>query len=1138
MNIFQNYITELQKHKISEITEHSHRTCLQNLLNSFVEEIQQRTTILHEPRRQGKNGSPDFMITVKESIIGYIENKKILQNLDEIIFSEQIEKYKKLSNNLLITNYVEFVWIRDNEISRERLCEVTDIENKNFKLKPENEKNVKELLKKFFTQAPQGIENIEKLAFCLAERAKYLFAILWDELKELEKNVKNQDPIWLAYSDFVNNVYEELTIEGFADTFAQTLTYGLFLAKLNSKNQDAITLRNLDLHISDSFSLIKNIVGFLHYVENKRYSKAQWIIEEILSIINNIDLKSINESLSFSKRKKQSASASPDIVLNNEEYKDPYIYFYENFLSEYNHKLRKGRGVYYTPISVVRFIINSVNSILKDKNLFNIKDGIADYEKVNILDFATGTGTFLLEILEQINEIKPFNKPEGAMLVQNHILKNLYGFEFLIAPYVISHLKLSQFLKETGYELKEEERLQIYLTNTLEDKVPQNSLFLTSLAIESQLAQNVKRNKKILVITGNPPYSGHSSNASEVKFKVSKTLKSGETIFVNKKKDTWIGNLVNDYFKIEGVAINEKNSKWLQDDYVKFIRFAQYKIEQTGQGIVAIVTNHSFLDNPTFNAMRYNLLKTFDQIRIIDLHGNTRKKESTLEGTKDENVFDIQQGVCISLFIKSTNPQGFQKPQGLAQVLRTDFFGLRETKNKLLYETKLSDIEWTELKPTAPHYLFAFQDEKDKENYNKFWSIKDIFKINSVGIVTARDKLAIQFTKNDIREVVNDFAKLDEKTAKEKYKLGDDARDWKVGLAQNDLKKSGLDDNNIIPILYRPFDIRYTYYTGKSRGFHCMPRGEVMKNFLIDRPRFETMKHFFNENIGLISVRQVAEGIFTHAYISNTLTDFRTTLSNKGGSFIFPLYRYESKNLFTKDLKKSTKNLQKDFEKTKRNFDKEWKKYQNAKDIEIIEKQLKEQDINVDNEEFVKIDNFSTEFSNFAKEKYKTKYSPEQILGYIYAILHSPTYRNKYVDFLKIDFPRIPFCENKKDFEELAKIGEELYKLHLKPNEVEETITVNYDGEIEKDVVETVKYQEIENKKRIYINKTNFFENIPEHIFEFQIGGYKVIDKYLKERKGKKLEIQEIKHFKNIVNVLNYTINTMNKIDKFVNNWI
>jgi len=1060
MSIFQNYIKELQKHKVSEITEHSHRTSLQNLLNSFVVEIEQKTSILHEPRRQGKNGSPDFMITVKESIIGYIENKKILQNLDEIIFSEQIEKYKKLSNNLLITNYVEFVWIRDNEIIRERLCEVTDIENKNFKLKSENETKVKELLKKFFTQAPQGIADIEKLAFCLAERTKYLFAILFEELKEQENEKSKRDTIWLAYTDFINNVYEELTTEGFADTFAQTLTYGLFLAKLNCKTEEKITLRNLDLHISNSFTLIKNIVRFLQYIETEKYSKAQWIIEEILSIINNVDLKSINESLSFSKRKKNS----------NEEYKDPYIYFYENFLAEYNPKLRKGRGVYYTPISVVRFIINSVNSILKDKNLFNIKAGIADYNKVNILDFATGTGTFLLEILEQLNAIKPFNKPEGNMLVQNHVLKNLYGFEFLIAPYVISHLKLSQYLKENGYELKDEERLQIYLTNTLEDKEPQISLFLTSLAEESQLSKNVKQNKKILVITGNPPYSGHSSNASEIHFKVSKTLKSGDTIFVNKKKDTWIGNLVKDYFKIEGVGIKEKNPKWLQDDYVKFIRFAQYKIEQTGQGIVAIVTNHSFLDNPTFNAMRYNLLKTFDQIRIIDLHGNSKKKEITPEGTKDENVFDIQQGVCVSLLIKN---KGIPK-----KISRTDFWGLRENKNKQLNETELSQIEWTELKPSAPFYLFSYQNESLKENYNNWTSIKNIFITNSIGIVTARDNLTIHFTENEIKKVVKDFVKLDEKTAREKYKLPADARDWKIIYAQKDIKTYGTSDNNFRPILYRPFDIRYTYYTGKSRGFQCMPRGEVMQ-------------HLLHKNIALIGTRIVKDREYHHVFISeHIITSVLLTTTTSTSSYCFPLYTYQT----------------------------------------IINDESKE--------EIIKTDNFKEEFKTLLKKTYKKKYTPEQILGYIYAFLHSQTYRTKYADFLKIDYPRIPFCENEKDFVKLAKIGEELYKLHLNPQNVEETITVVYDGEIEKDMVEIVKYQEIENKKRIYINKTNFFENIPESVFEFQIGGYKVLDKYLKERKGKKLEIQEIEHIKNIVNVIDYTIITMTKIDKIVKLWI
>ena len=1122
MQNFTNYIKELQKQKLTDITEHSHRAALEILLNSVAQDItNQKTNILHEPRRQGKNGSPDFMISTQDGIIGYVENKKIIQNLDETISSEQIKKYKKLNDNLLITNYVEFIWLKGNEIFREKICEITDLQNKSFKLNPENEKRVYELIKKFIAQAPQGIANIETLAFALAERAKYLFVILYDYLKEQEQNEDLQDEIWGTYQTFVNTVYEDLTIGGFTDTFAQTLTYGLFIAKLNVKPNEQISLRNIDLQIPSSFALIKNIVSLLKHIKKERYGKALWIVEELLSIINNIDLPAIQEGLSFTKRKEKT----------NEEYKDPYIYFYENFLSQYNPKLRKSRGVYYTPHSVVRFIISAIDDVLK--NQFTIKEGIADYEKVNFLDFATGTGTFLLEILEQLNQYKSFNKPEGNNLIKRHI-SNIYGFEFLIAPYAISHLKLTQYLKENGFDIQD--RLNIYLTNTLEDKEPQKSLFIPALSSEGKLAQQVKRKEKILVITGNPPYSGNSANASFNIEKVTRTYKKGKQRKVNKKIDTWIGKLIKDYYKIENIEIKEANSKWLQDDYVKFIRFAQYKVEQTGEGIVAIVTNHGFLDNPTFLAMRYNLMKTFDQIYIIDLHGNTRKLEKTPEGDKDENVFDIQQGVCISILIKR---KGLKK-----MVKRADFWGKRDIKNKQLLETNWNTIDWEELKPSEPFYMFTYQNQTIKKEYFKNISLKNIFELNSVGIVTSRDKLSIHFKKERLKETLKDFMYLPEREARKKYKLGNDARDWQVKLAQNDLIKTDIKEENFKKILIHPFDNRYTYYTGNTRGFMSMPRKAVMKNL-------------FFENLALISVRQVAENVFNHCFITKFLINYRATLSNKGGAYVYPLYRYIQKGLYSnpekatkklKEIEKEFKQLQKEFNNLlkKKNQDnpklkelaqEEYNALLEEKEV-IYETKKKEYDkakIEVEQNEYAQIENINADFRKFIDKKYKKVYSPEQILSYIYGILHSPTYREKYANFLKIDFPRIPFFDKPESFEKIAKLGAELIKAHLMEEIPENNIAKIYDGEVGKNIVEKVVFKKVENVGRIYINKTNYFEPIPLEIFEFHIGGYKVIDKFLKSRKDKELQIEEIQQVKNIAKVLAFTIEKMGELDEATN---
>lgn len=1129
MSIFQDYINELQKQKVTEITEHSHRAALQTLFDSVANDIlTQETNILHEPKRQGKNGSPDFMISTKEGIIGYVENKKITQNLSETIVSEQIEKYKKLSGNLLITNYLDFAWLKGEEVFYEKLCKPTDLQNKSFKLNSENENKVYDLLKKFLTQTPQGIADIETLAKALAERAKYLFVILYDYLMEQEQNEDLQDEIWGTYQAFVDTVYEDLTVEGFTDTFAQTLTYGLFLAKLNLKANEQINLHTIELQIPSSFALIKNIVSLLKYIKKERYSKALWIVEELMSIINNIDIQAIQESLSFTNRKKKT----------DEEYKDPYIYFYEHFLSEYNPQLRKSRGVYYTPHSVVRFIISAINEVLKDNQLFAIKNGIADYEKVNFLDFATGTGTFLLEILEQLNEKKPFNKPEGNQLIKNHI-NNIYGFEFLIAPYVIAHLKLTQYLKENGFDIQD--RLNIYLTNTLEDKEPQKSLFVPELSAEGKLAQKLKRKEKILVITGNPPYSGNSENVSFNTKTVMKTYKSGKQREVKKKFDTWIGSLIKDYYKIDNVPIKESNSKWLQDDYVKFIRFAQFKIEQTGEGIVAIITNHAFLDNPTFRAMRYNLMQTFDQIHIIDLHGNSKKKEKTPDNEKDENVFDIQQGVCISILIKK---------KGLKKVVkRADFWGNREVKNKQLYETEFSNIEWEELKPSEPFYLFNYQNLDLKKQYNHWISVNEIFDVNSIGIVTARDSLTIQFTENEMKETVNEFVKLPVEEARQKFELGNDARDWSVQMAQEDLKKSGLKPENFKKIHYRPFDIRYTYYTGNSRGFHCMPRRTIMN-------------HFRENNYALVTSRIVKDNSFAHVFVSNLLTNGALLATNTASSSnVYPLYRFVEKGLLLSNSEKTERkfsDIEKEFLLLQKEFkelltDKEKNKnrlYDLAQEeynalieeketlYEVRKKEYNQAKSEMIQSQYDKIENISHSFRKFIDNKYQKLYSPEQILSYLYAVLHSPTYREKYIDFLKIDFPRVPFCDNSEDFEKIATLGAELIKAHLMEEIPEYDIAETYDGEVGKNKIEKVEFQEVENIGRIYINKTNYFEAIPKEIFEFQIGGYRPIDKYLKERKGRDLQIQEIGQVKNIAKIIAFTIDKMEEIDNIVINFI
>jgi predicted helicase len=662
-------------------------------------------------------------------------------------------------------------------------------------------------------------------------------------------------------------------------------------------------------------------------------------------------------------------------------------------------------------------------------------------------------------VMQQILE----ETSEGVrdLVIREHALKNLYGFEYLIAPYTIAHLKLSQFLQDKKYTMQPKERLQIYLTNTLEPIEPQPNFFLPALSNEVKLAQEVK-DKKILVITGNPPYKGHSLNPSYREI----VLKTKTGKIKTKKVPTFIGALIQTYKWVDGHPLGEKNPKWLQDDYVKFIRFAQWKMDQVEEGIVGIITNHSFLDNPTFRGMRQSLMQTYNRIYLLDLHGNTEKKETAPDGGKDVNVFEIKQGVCISIFVRQP---GLER-----KIFHADLWGKRADKYRACLEMDLNALEWQELSPSSPFYLFIPQDIEQRTQYEKGWKITQIFLINSVGIVTARDDLTICFTPEEVRRTIHDFSALPLEEARRKYHLGKDVRDWKVKLAQEDLRNSGLVDDKIVPVAYRPFDKRHTYYTGNSRGFHCMPRREVMR-------------HMFNQkmNIGIMTTRLTKDdwSILATEHIIG-----HKAVSRYDIGYLFPLYLYNIPN--DKKPKASLLDLVDPFD---------------GKD---------------------RIENFAPEWRSCIDDKYDHHYEPEAILGYIYAVLHSPTYRRQYAEFLKIDFPRIPFVDDRQTFEKLSALGWQLVQAHLL-KEIPATPQV----EITKgsDLVEKPGYRAPE--QRLYINPQQYFAPVPEDVWNFNIGGYQVLDKYLKSRKGRRLSLDEIENVMNVVKVLRFTIDQMQKID-------
>lgn len=1037
MDIINNYLNSI-KNMSEKDKEHTHRSALENLLNEIKDATGNgRVKIVHEPNndKEGR-GAPDFRFEINSLILGYIENKRVNANLDEIIKSEQIKKYLELSDNIIITDYLRFIRIdkNGNITSEVRLCELSELKNYNKAFMQSKQLNLKEkanklfeIFKLFLSHKPKQINSAKEFANALAERTK----LLKNSLLEMERNER----VKALYDIFKNTIYYKIDYADFCDNFAQTLTYSLFLAKLNASGEK-IDLYNLTKFIPKSFPLIRAMSKFLQdlkEVDDKNLKTIDWLLIEIVNINNNIDEKLIIEELN-----KFSLDKNLKLIMN----KDPYMHFYETFLSYYNPELREKRGVYYTPQSVVDFIINSIDLILK-KDFNKVKgfgDALNQKDSITLLDFATGTGTFLLD---SFRKALSYYDKNSAKYKPEELINKFYGFEFMIAPYTIAHLKLSQTLKEEfNYTLDDNERLNIFLTNTLETinikEEKEKFSILVDLIKETELAQETK-DKNILIITGNPPYSGASANKG---------------IFEEEIRSEYKDSLEKEPLAIirNGKIEKEKNPKWLLDDYVKFIRFAEMKLnKQKEGGIFGFISNNSFLDNPTFRGMRYSLLKNFDKIYILDLHGNVRKKEISPDGSKDENVFDIMQGVSINIFVRYSN----LGDSNLAKVYHYDLFGKREDKYKFLFDNNLDNIEWKELKFEAPFFLFVPQNEIIKSEYDRGISVKDMFRISNVGIVTSKDAVLIANSKeeleNQILENYNEF-----------------------------------DVSFINIISYRPFDKRFIYYDDKK----------------LERARKDVMEHFLNNknNIALNVARQSKiVGSWHYCFITNTISDFSLMGGgNTGAGYIFPLYIYDTENV-RKILREENEEVGGMFE-----------------DIKHFENK-------------VRIENFTPKFRKFINEKYG-EIKPEKILGYIYAILFHKEYRKKYLDFLKIDFPKIPFVESKDYFLKFAKLGEELYNLHLENLKIQKEVGEPMFKDNKNKNKKIVKAIYNENEKDLFVNESLYFKNVDKEVWEYKIGGYQVLDKYLKSHKNENIDYE---HFENVIKILTRSIEIEAEISKF-----
>ncbi|MDI6789135.1 MAG: N-6 DNA methylase, partial [Thermodesulfobacteriota bacterium] len=838
------------------------------------------------------------------------------------------------------------------------------------------------------------------------KRTRFLEHILQEEL--LGKN----EEITRFYKAFQEELIETLTKERFADLYAQTITYGLFTARM--KVQNGFKREAAWKYIPESLPLLKEIFYSMtgpHFPES-----LTWIVDDISQVLEKADIPSILKEFKTTRWDE-----------------DPVIHFYETFLATYNPKERARMGVYYTPLPVVSYIVRSIHQLLKDK--FAKAEGLATRD-VTLLDPAAGTLTFVVQAIKQVEKELQERKKQGltTSYIEEHILPHFHAFEILVAPYTVGHFKVSMILEEMGYRFKEGERFQFYLTNTLEMKSPKQISFLIDLTRESQEAKRIKEEVPILVVLGNPPYSVSSENKSE-----------------------FIEKLMDDYK--EDVR-DERNIQPLSDDYIKFIRFAHWKIDQAGKGILGFITNNSYLSGVIHRGMRRRLLETFDEIYILNLHGSSRIGEKTPEGGKDENVFDIQQGVTIALYMK------LEKTPKEKRIYYFDVWGLREEKYKYLFKNDICLTKWQRLEPVTPYHFLVPKDFALQSEYEKFWKVTEIFKEWSTGVKTHRDHFVIDFDKQILKRRIAMFRNLSmqDELIKQAFKLKD-TKDWLLSNARKELAEDEDWGKNFTKILYRPFDYREIYY----------------RQVMIDRPRHEIMRHMAQENLGLIMPKQFKEE--TGAFVSQEIAGHKT-VSAYDINYLFPLYLYPDES----------------------------------------EGQLFDDKAH----KLGGIPNFTPEFLQAIKKSLGSELSPEEIFYYIYAVLYSATYRKRYEEFLEIDFPRIPLPSDRDVFNELSRLGKELVDLHLLRHPALDETEVGF-PKSGSSTVEKVSY-DAENQ-RVFINKEQYFEGIAKDVWEYRIGAYQVMEKYLKDRKGRSLSLDETNHYMKVAKAIQLTIELQEKID-------
>jgi predicted helicase len=1022
MSVVSQYILEIQKVLSSgDAREHAYRPAFQRLIEGLSPDVQ----VINEPAYTGGN-APDFLFKRGNVPVSYAECKDVTVDIADKEVVRQAERYVKAFGKILLTNYLEFQILDESgEVVK---VQIASKSGHSIVSHEENFAQFENLIKDYITPTTRTIRSAKKLAEIMASKARL---VRDNSLAALEEN--KQSEIYSQYLAFKEVLIRDLSPHEFADMYAQTLVYGLFVARYFDESLSDFSRHEAHDLLPSTNPLLKKFFG--HVAGTDFDPKVAWMVDSLIEAYKSTNVKELMHKEFENKQK------------------DPVLHFYETFLSLYDQGLRKSRGVYYTPEPVVSFIVRSVDHLLKTK--FSLEKGLADttkiehefkaqgadgrtkdgnkkvkeqIHKVQILDPAVGTGTFLNEVIHEIHH--SFKGQEGRWngYVAKELLPRLHGFELMMASYTMAHLKLGVTLKELGYEGKNE-RLSVWLTNSLEESVHEvPNLFMSQwLTAESNEASKIKSEMPIMVVVGNPPYAVSSMNPSKDE----------------NGKPTHIGALLQDYKK----DLNERKIN-LDDDYIKFIRFAENAIEKTGSGIVAMITNNSFIDGVTHRQMRKHLMETFDEIYILDLHGSATKKEKAKDGGKDENVFAIQQGVSINLFVKTKGASN-----ACARVHHAELLGTQAYKFEQLNALNFATVNWTELNPDEQYAFFVPKDFGLQKKYDDGFSVNDIFIEQNSGIESKNDFVVIKSVKSEMENFLFDIKNVSLDGIKSKYNILD-TKNWNVVKALSSIDKI----TDISTISYRPFDNRYTLLNVESGGF-------------LGRPRYRTAKHFLKENVGLVFERLSPKNDFKNIFVCKGFADSHVLGTAHCKGYFAPLYLYHEDGSKTPNLDSAI-----------------WNKIN-----EVV-----------------------------------GETTPEDILDYIYAVLHSPKYRETYKEFLKIDFPRVPYPASQEEFLRLVAHGRHLRELHLlAPSAVREFITtfpVGGNNLVEK------KYPEYRDGN-VYINASQYFGNVPKEVWEFYIGGYQPAQKWLKDRRERTLSDDEIDHYQKMIVSMNETMKVMREVD-------